>query len=617
MAVPMLRTKTKLGGGKNALGAGFLTVLAAPLLAGLLAVPDNASAEDVRTSALPPGMERVKEADLPQLLSASDALLYRHILAVQASGKWADADRDIAALSDKTLLGVIQAQRYLSPNYHSTYAQLRDWLAAYADAPEAHSIYSMATKRRPNGAPMPNAPIAAAGVKSYEDKGMGERMGNGDIAPALSTADQARARALIDEIGDAIHNQSEHAVRLIMSAEARHLVDPLKLNELRMAVRQTDTEDRGDDRPRVSGGDASIAHWTSGLSAWRQGHTADALQHFEALAKSGHQSAWVTSAASYWAARAELKSRHPELYTQWMGKAAEHPRTFYGLLARRSLGLDTYFDFEVDAFTDLDAQILTGIPAGRRALALIQIGETQRAEVELRALASRASSNVLQSLVAVADRTNMPSLSLQLAGHIVDSGRHHDRALFPVPHWTPLGGFAVDRALLFGLMRQESEFLPVAHNPSGATGLMQLMPSTARSMASRAGLNLKGEHADKLSDPEVNLALAQEYLLALIDDPHVHGNLLFLAAAYNTGPAAIPKLQAASNGSKDPLLFIESIGNRETRWFIQRVLTNYWIYRMRLGQPTPDLDVLAAGEWPTYTALDQRAEPLSRHAENR
>ena len=75
-----------------------------------------------------------------------------------------------------------------------------------------------------------------------------------------------------------------------------------------------------------------------------------------------------------------------------------------------------YFDFEIEGFTELDAQILTGIPAGRRALGLLQISETQRAEIELRALASRASRNVLQSLVSLADRVNMPGLSLQIAG---------------------------------------------------------------------------------------------------------------------------------------------------------------------------------------------------------
>ena len=70
-----------------------------------------------------------------------------------------------------------------------------------------------------------------------------------------------------------------------------------------------------------------------------------------------------------------------------------------------------------------------------------------------------------------------------------------------------------------------------------------------------------------------------------------------------------------SNGD-DPLMFVESIDSRETRLFIHQVLTNYWIYRLRLRQPTPDLDALAAGEWPIYTAQDDGAEAQIRHAEN-
>ncbi|MDP6389249.1 MAG: hypothetical protein QF654_05085, partial [Alphaproteobacteria bacterium] len=51
-------------------------------------------------------------------------------------------------------------------------------------------------------------------------------------------------------------------------------------------------------------------------------------------------------------------------------------------------------------------------------------------------------------------------------------------------------------------------------------------------------------------------------------------------------------------------LFIESIPSRETRLFIERVMTNLWIYRHRLGQPAPSLDTVAAGDWPRYNGLD-------------
>lgn len=67
---------------------------------------------------------------------------------------------------------------------------------------------------------------------------------------------------------------------------------------------------------------------------------------------------------------------------------------------------------------------------------------------------------------------------------------------------------------------------------------------------------------------------------------------------------------------EDPLLFIESLPSRETRVYVQRVMTNYWIYRARLKQPTPDLDALAAGRWPSYVALDL-PEGTIRHASAR
>jgi soluble lytic murein transglycosylase len=118
---------------------------------------------------------------------------------------------------------------------------------------------------------------------------------------------------------------------------------------------------------------------------------------------------------------------------------------------------------------------------------------------------------------------------------------------------------------------------------------------------------------DALADPEINLALAQEYITTLLADEHIKGNLVLLAATYNRGPGAL-RWQSSAELRKDPLLFIESIPTQQTRVFTQRVLANYWIYRQRLGQGSPDLDALAAGQWPTYTALDAKTEPDRRHA---
>jgi soluble lytic murein transglycosylase len=80
---------------------------------------------------------------------------------------------------------------------------------------------------------------------------------------------------------------------------------------------------------------------------------------------------------------------------------------------------------------------------------------------------------------------------------------------------------------------------------------------------------------------------------------------MMLAIAYNAGPGNLAKYRAAVGNDPDPLLFIESIPGRETRQFIERVLTNFWIYQQRFAQSSPSLDALASGAWPVYSPTER------------
>ena len=135
---------------------------------------------------------------------------------------------------------------------------------------------------------------------------------------------------------------------------------------------------------------------------------------------------------------------------------------------------------------------------------------------------------------------------------------------------------------------------------------MQLMPTTARFMAKRSKTKLR--KLDDLYDPSVNMALAQKYLNHLMKYTEAGDDLFRLAAAYNGGPGNLKKWenQMVERGVDvdDQLLFIEMLPSGETRLFIERVLANYWIYRMRLGQEVPSLAALAKGGRPLYRALD-------------
>jgi soluble lytic murein transglycosylase len=241
---------------------------------------------------------------------------------------------------------------------------------------------------------------------------------------------------------------------------------------------------------------------------------------------------------------------------------------------------------------------------GRRALALLQLGAATAAERELFAASIDADPRFIEAILAVAQKASLPSLSAKVGNANWDQ-RHNikgfDGAVYPLPPWQPAGGYSVDRALLWGFMRQESAFNPKARSYVGAMGLMQLMPGTARLIVRNSSNDQMGGN---FYDPSTNIALGQAYIGSLLGE--VDNNLVRTAAGYNGGPGNVMRWDNSLNASQDPLLYVASIPLNETRDFVQRVLANYWMYQIRLGQPTPSLDQIAAHEWPRYTPQDNR-----------
>jgi soluble lytic murein transglycosylase len=592
---------------------GFLLAI----LTLITTLPSQTDAEDLRTAALTPGMEMLREVDLPVVLAPAEIARYQRIFAFEDKGAWGEADREIARLGDTLLLGHVLAERYLAKSYKASYAELAAWLDKYADEPDAKELYALALNRRPAHAPAPHRPIATA----LEER---EPANDDEADPALPP----QAALVARQIRSLAATAPRRAELLLAGPEARRLLDDETRASLRTFVAERYLAAGQPQQalvlstPAQDGAESPVAHWDAGLAAWHLGRMSEAKEHFEALARNPGRSPTLKSAGAFWAARVAQRAHRPDHVAYWLGLAAEQPRTFYGLIARRMLGEDPQLDFEAEPFTRIDARALTSMEAGRRALALLAVGQRVRAAAELRPLAQSDRPAMLQSLAAVADRADLAALSLQVSATLTAAdGRTHDRALFPVPHWTPRGGFTVDRALLFALMRQESLFVPRAASTAGAQGLMQLMPATARAMANRKGVHLAAQERDAekaLADPELNLTLAQEYVRVLLRHDRIKGNLILFALAYNGGPAVAKRVKdLPAEYRHDPLLYIESIVTPQLRLFTKHVLTNYWIYRMRLQQATPDLDALAAGKWPTYIALDQRPVQDGRYAANR
>ncbi len=343
------------------------------------------------------------------LLSDADAERYREIFAAQAGADWGKADRLMAGLDDRRLVGYLLAQRYLHPTaYRATYDELRTWLAHYRDLPGAGRIHALALRRQPHGESYPDQPQPVA---------PGIRVGLPAAATMASTDSPA---------------------------------------------------------------------WRTGLTAWQAQDYAQALVNFQQVANSREASPWERSAGAYWAARCLARLQRPEEVSAWLTRAASHPRTFYGLLAQQQLGLDIQFNWVVPELSAQHLEALAEFPGGQRALALLQVGQKSLAEAELRRIGGQESDVLKEALVALSVAANLPNLALRVGTAIAaPGGQLYDAALYPVPEWQPAGGYQVDRALLFALMRQESRFEPGARSRAGATGLMQLMPGTAGFLAGR------------------------------------------------------------------------------------------------------------------------------------
>lgn len=555
-----------------------------------------------------PGADQ-QAASLPAVISDEDIRLYQRIFEVQEDGDWQTADRLIARLENDVLLGHVLYQRYMHPTkYRSKYAELKDWMASYADLPDAQTIYNLALRRKPSNWRMPDAPtrLEASGVVQV-------RVSSNRIhipAKNLSSAERRDARSIVASIKRALRRgQTLTAKRIITDDKTERLLSAAEYDEARVGLAKGYFIDGHDDWAlewalpalKRSGRYLPEGHWTAGLVLWRAEKYAEAALHFEASAANDKVSDWLGSASSFWAARANMAAHQPKSVVALLENAAAHPRTFYGLLATRLLGHDLPFNWAAPAFKGTALQDLMDNARGRRAIALMQIGDNERAESELRDLVVEADRPMLEGIHALVARGNMASLAVRLDTVLFPGGGGYDGAAYPIPDYIPIDGFSVDRALVYAVIRQESRFNPNARSWAGARGLMQLMPGTAKFVANSTGMRLK-ERA-LLYTPETNLELGQRYIEMLLDERDISMDLFKLAVAWNGGPGNLRKWNRNTKHLDDPIFFIESIPSYETRSFVERVLTNFWIYRHRLGQDTPSLDAVARGEWPRYEAM--------------
>jgi len=561
----------------------------AALAAALLAVAAPAAAEG--------------DAFAPKVLSDADRALYEEIFALQDEADWRGADRKIAALEDRSLLGYVMMERYLHPTaYRSTYEELKAWMAYYADHPEADRIYALAKRKRPRGAAPPLAPLP----RKWRDEPQAP------LHPELERDYAKTSRPLLAQIEGRVRHltkreQASTALKEIENRLKRGSITARQFDRMRSWIAASlyyqgyiaRAKEIADDVSLKSGDSAVLAYWISGLIRFREGDAATAHERFSAMAKVKEQEPALRSAAGFWAARTALAAGRAADVASNLEIAAEFPFTFYGQLALAQLGRRYDYNWTPPSLTRESFEALAAAePSVRRAVALIEVGRRNEADLEFRWINGRVSDERAVDLLAVEAALDLPAAQLDLA--LGRQGREFEAGLFPIPAYAPANGFTANPALIYALMRQESKFKVEATSRVGARGLMQLMPRTASYMAKDQ--SLKGRGKDKLYDPAVNLSIGQDYVNHLIETA-AGGDLFDMALAYNGGPGNLRRWKREV-AIDDPLLFIESVPNPESRDFVEKVLTNFWVYSQRLGKNPTSRDRVAAGELPLYEAME-------------
>jgi soluble lytic murein transglycosylase-like protein len=335
----------------------------------------------------------------------------------------------------------------------------------------------------------------------------------------------------------------------------------------------------------------------SGIEDWQRGDIDSAGPIFMRAAQMNNLCDNDRSAAQFWAARAALRLQQPNAYLAWLHMAAAAPNTFYGILAGRLLGQGFGPTGMAATLTEADITAVDATPDGHLAFALLQVGETDQAADALRALwpDMQNDPDLARAVMAVAARAGLVDVAIAISTQVASPDNAIAGAQLPMPALHPEGGFTIDPALVYALARTESGFEPDATSPAGARGLLQLMPETARYIRRSAGIS------GTLSNPSTNLAIGQAYIRYLGDQAGISDNLLAILASYNAGPSAAAVWYNALQQDSDPLIFIETIPNDQTRHFVHQVLADSWLYAEEIGIRPASLDDLADGNFPTLS----------------
>jgi soluble lytic murein transglycosylase len=286
----------------------------------------------------------------------------------------------------------------------------------------------------------------------------------------------------------------------------------------------------------------------------------------------------------YWRARAlAATARNGEARAIYAALAVEHD--YHGLLAAETLGMCVDPQSE-PVRADLAWQ--AGFAARddvRRAVKLAQLDLRAESQREWLAIVRGFGDDALNQAAIYAASQGMNDRAINTANR---TRERHDYALrYPVPYKPQFEAAArdvgVDEALLRGIARQESRFVPEIVSSAGAVGLMQLMPGTARWVAKQAG---RADYTPaRINDLDVNTQFGAFYFKYWLD--RLDGSVALAAAAYNAGPGRAQQWRPSE--PLDGAIWVETIPFNETRDYVKKVIANSVYYARAFGDSSVEV----------------------------
>jgi soluble lytic murein transglycosylase len=290
--------------------------------------------------------------------------------------------------------------------------------------------------------------------------------------------------------------------------------------------------------------------------------------------------------AAYWAARAAKADGDTPEAKGWLSKASKFPTTFYGQVAMWEANSAARFTVPEETVPTAEDKA----HFKRRELVQLVI-----------ALADAHQSDKAGRFIMYLEENAPTDGEAVLAVHL---GREINRIDFAVraskkallknvitlrngwPLISTVTTQDVEKALVLGLMRQESEFYADAVSGSGAVGLMQLLPGTAKEIARKSHFSYS---YDRLFDPGYNMRVGSIYMGKMVN--HFDGSYVLSIASYNAGPGRVRQWEDSigqpGHDVHSALDWIEKIPTAETRNYVEHVLENVQVYRLLLAGGKP------------------------------